>query len=150
MLDHSDQDCELARWIYSLPCRVRLPSKLDEAFEKTGPVPAIPGDVRSGGRLYCRGSGHRAALEYRQTLPALPREAAWHGVYTTDFSRRGCGFLHSEVLYPGERMRLILLTGLRRVIEVAWCRRIDESCYAVGSRFVAATLIPTSGAPAHA
>jgi hypothetical protein len=136
MLDGGDHQRNVAQWIYSLPCCVRVPQKLQQSFEKTGPVPSLAGDVRRGMRLYCRGSGHRAALEYRQSLPALPRPVGWHAVYTTDVSRNGCGFLHSEALYPGETLRLVLLTGIERQVEVAWCRRVDEGCYAVGSRFV--------------
>lgn len=136
MLDCGDHQRDVARWILSLPCYVRLPPKLQKDFEKTGMMPALAEDMRSGCRISCRGHGYRAALECRQSLLALPREVGWHGVYTTDFSRLGCGFLHSEQLFPGERLRLILLTGVRRTIEVARCRRIDETCFEVGARFL--------------
>jgi len=89
-----------------------------------------------------RGAGRRAALEYRQSLPTLPRNPAWFGVYMNDLSHQGCGFFHGEQLYPGERMRLVLPTGTDLPIEVTWCRRIDESCFAVGARFVACTSPP--------
>ena len=124
---------EIARWIYSLPCHVQLPQKLRDDLEKTGAGPVPGDDVRRHRRMYCRGEKHRAALGLTQSLPALPRETAWHGVYTNDFSKQGCGFLHSAVLYPGERLRLVLLTGVERTIEVAWCRRLDKNCYAVGA-----------------
>jgi hypothetical protein len=84
-----------------------------------------------------RGAGRRAALEYRQSLPALPRNPGWFGVYMNSLSRKGCGFFHGEQLYPGERMRLVLLTGTDLPIEVRWCRRIDENCFEIGARFVA-------------
>ena len=91
----------------------------------------MPGDdVRRHRRVHCRGEKHRAALELARACPALPRETAWQSVYTNDFSKQGCSFLHSAVLYPGERLRLILLTGVQRTIEVAWCRRLDKNCYA--------------------
>ena len=79
-------------------------------------------DVRRHRRVYCRGEKHRAALGLKQSLPALARLSAWQGIYTGDFSKQGCGFLHSAILYPGERLPLILLTGSQRMIEVAWCR----------------------------
>jgi hypothetical protein len=115
---------------------VQLPQKLRDDFEKTGAAVVPPDDVRRHLRIYCRGEKHRAALELRQTLPALNRPTAWLSVYTGDFSKQGCGFLHSAILYPGERLRLILLTGVQRTIEVAWCRRLDKNCYAVGTRFI--------------
>ncbi len=67
----------------------------------------------------------------------LARESAWYGVYTNDFSKQGCSFLHNSLLYPGERLRLILLTGVERMIEVEWCRRLDKNCFAIGTRFIA-------------
>ena len=99
---------------------------------------------------YCRGEKHRAALEIRQSLPALPRETAWHSVYTSDFSKQGCGFLHSAILYPGERLRMILLTGVERAIEVAWCRRLDKNCYAIGAVFVETGSTPAKEEGSHA
>jgi hypothetical protein len=144
MLDRGDQGRDLVPWIHSLPCEVVLPLKLRDRFEKTGAGPSMPGDARVSCRVSCRGKIHRAALEYAQTFPVLPRLPAWHGVLTTDLSRHGCGFLHSEPLYPGERMQLVLLTGLRRTIEIAWCRRLDERCFAVGAKFIESTASPPS------
>ena len=136
MLDVDSRQEDVARWICSLPCRVQLPQKLRDELEKSGAA-AVPGDdVRRHRRVHCRGEKRRAALEVRQSLPALSRETAWQSVYTSDFSRQGCGFLHSAVLYPGERMRLILLTGVERAIEVVWCRRLDKNCYLVGAQFI--------------
>jgi hypothetical protein len=99
-------------------------------------VPVPGDDARRHRRIFCRGEKHRAALELRQTLPALPRPTEWHAVYTSDFSKNGCGFIHSTLLYPGERLRMVLLTGAQRRVEVAWCRRLDKNCYAVGGEFV--------------
>jgi len=97
---------------------------------------AVSDDVRSTVRIHCRGKTLRAALELRQNYPAIPRETDWQAVYTVNISKKGCGFLHSQVLYPGEQFAMILWTGLRRTIEVAWCRRLDRNCFEVGSRFV--------------
>ena len=135
MLDSSGRQGEIARWIYSLPCRVQFPPRLHEELERTGAVPVPCDDARRHRRIYCRGEKHRAAIEVRQTLPLLPRETTWQSVYTSDFSRQGCGFIHSAILYPGEKVRMILLTGVERLVEVAWCRRLDKYCYAVGGGF---------------
>ena len=132
MLDSGSRQGEIAQWIYSLPCLVQFPPKLREELERTGAVPVPGDDIRRHRRIFCRGEKHRAALELRQTLPPLPRATTWHGIYTSDFSKLGCGFIHSSLLYPGEKLRMILLTGVERFVEVAWCRRIDKTCFAIG------------------
>jgi hypothetical protein len=145
MLDVGDRQKEIARWIYALPLRVQLPPALREDFERSGALAVPADDVRAHGRVLCRGERHRAALGLRQSLPALPREIAWHGVYTNDFSKLGCSLFHSETLYPGERLSLILLTGIEKSIEVAWCRRLDTNCYAIGAQFIASVPAPEAG-----
>jgi len=115
---------------------VEFPPRLRAELERTGAVPVPGDDVRRHCRIYCRGEKHRAALELRQALPALPRPTVWQSVYTSDFSKSGCGFIHSGILYPGERFRMVLLTGAQRQVEVAWCRRLDTNCYAAGGQFV--------------
>ena len=142
MLDLGARHEQIARWIFSLPCHVQLPQRLRDGLEKSAVAPVPDDDARRWRRIYCRGEKCRAALGLRPSLPALPRETSWHNVYTNDFSKQGCGFFHSAVLYPGERLYLVLLTGVRRLIEVAWCRRLGENCYAVGAKFVDAEPAP--------
>jgi hypothetical protein len=134
MLDRNTPDQAVTDWIGSLTCDVQFPEKMRANFERTGPAPTIPDDVRSTVRIHCCGN-NRAALELRQTLPAIPRENAWNSIYMTNVSKNGCGFIHSQILYPSERFSVILLTGIKRFVEVVWCRRIDTYCYSVGSRF---------------
>ena len=136
MFDCGHEASDLAAWIDSLSCSVRLPLRLQKDFEKTGVTAPFYGDVRSVQRMTWRGAGRRAALEYRQSLPTLPRNPAWFGVYMNDLSHQGCGFFHGEQLYPGERMRLVLPTGTDLPIEVRWCHRVDENCFEIGARFV--------------
>jgi len=104
-------------------------------LEKSGAAPTVVDEARSVVRFYCRSKDNRAALEPCHNLPAFPRKSEWHAVYLTNISKKGCGFLHSQVLYPGEQFRLTLLTGIDPMIEVVWCRRIDKNCFEVGSRF---------------
>ena len=134
MLDRHTPDQAVADWIVSLPCDIQLPAKLKASFDRTGPAPTIPDDVRSSVRIHCCGN-NRAAIELRQTLPAFSRETGWNSIYVTNVSKSGCGFIHSQILYPSERFTVILLTGLQRLAEVVWCRRIDTYCFSVGSRF---------------
>jgi hypothetical protein len=75
-------------------------------------------------------------LEHRQTFPSLPRDHAWFAVYLTDVGRGGVGLLHGEPLYPKERLRVVLLDGSLRRIEVVRCERVVERCFSIGARFV--------------
>jgi hypothetical protein len=122
------------RWIKSLDSQVALPAEI--ANEKIARSLTMPDDRRRFARLLCRGAHHRAALKYAATFPALPRAVGWYGVYTLDISRGGCGFLHSEPLFPGERMEILLLGGARHWIEITRCERWQERCFVVGAQFV--------------
>ncbi len=135
MLDSNSHEQDVSEWIFSLPCSIVLPAKLREKFDKSGPAATIVDDSRSGMRIHCRGNNNRAALEIRQNYPAIPRPHQWHAVYLSNVSTKGCGLFHGQVLYPGEVFNLVLLTGIRRTVEVAWCRRLDKHCYEVGARF---------------
>ena len=87
----------------------------------------------------------KRALPGSPCLPALPRKKGWHGVHLVDLSRGGCSFLHHEPLYPGERMRMILMTGLRPGMEVVWCRRLQGDCFFIGAQFIVAAGEPAQG-----
>ncbi len=135
MLDSNSHEQDLSEWIFSLPCSIVLPAKLREKFDKSGPAATIVDDSRSGMRIHCRGNNNRAALEIRQNYPAIRRPLQWQAVYLANISKKGCGLLHSHVLYPGELFTLVLLTGIRRTVEITWCRRLDKHCYEVAHRF---------------
>jgi len=109
---------------------------LEAAFEQQGPTPAFPGCKRRFRRFRCRGKNNRIALEHQQSLPSLPREHAWFAVFLTDIGRGGVGLLHGESLYPKERLRVVLLDGSLRQIEIVHCARMDAHCYSIGARFV--------------
>ncbi len=136
MLDVSTEKRSLSGVIFQLPCHVQLPAELAEDFERTGPAPSRPDDLRSSPRFYCQGKSHVGAIEYRQSLPAIARTSAWHRVYTVDISRGGIGLLHSEQLFPGEQVRLLLANNKSFTIEIVWCRRLGEKCYRLGAQFV--------------
>jgi hypothetical protein len=120
---------ELAR----LPCQVNLPVPVEEFLEKVGRTPRDWDEQRRFSRFYNRGF---ALLAYEQTFPTLPRPAARFAVYTRDVSREGMGLLHSEQLFPRERMAIVMHDGVPRAFEVVWCRRVQERCYEIGARFV--------------
>lgn len=115
---------------------MKVPATWRESFERQGPETPWPENDRRFARVHCRSQGNVVALESRQSLPGLPRAAGWYAVYLADFSRGGVGLVHGEQLFPCERMRLALPTGLVQWIEVARCQRVDERCYVIGATFL--------------
>ena len=115
-----------------LRCELELPSAWSDYFDRRGSMSMALEERRRFPRNYLRGV---AALEYRQSLAALPRSEAWHAVYTKDVCRGGIAFLHSEPLYPMEQMNLALPDGKWLIIEVVRCRRIQHRCFEIGAIF---------------
>ena len=133
MLSRDNATDVVAKLINSFPCRVELPPKLKEEFERTGHILADNDNRRRFPRFYCRGERKRAGLQYHSTLPALHRDPGWHNAYLTNISRGGVGFLHSEPLYPREQMQLLLPTGKLLNIEIIYCRRLHQRCFELGA-----------------
>lgn len=143
MLDLRDQEEALIEIVGPMRCDVRLPADWSEAPSQTGPLPGRYSDRRRYPRYHFRCC---AALRYRQTLPTLPRAESWYKVFSSDISRGGVSFLHSEPLFPRERMFLVLPQERVRTIEVVSCIRLQERCFRVGARFVE---LYTEGSPAE-
>ena len=74
MLEHDDRKHTAAELIGSFPCLVELPDDLRNNFEKHGVMPFNENDRRRYPRVLCRSKRNRAGLEYRTTIPQLPRE----------------------------------------------------------------------------
>jgi len=136
MLDHvSEEQRTLSDSIAKLPCAIEFPASAGEALEKRTTLTG--GDEqRRHPRFPVPAERRMAALQYRQTLPALPRDRQLCTVYTLDRARGGTSFLHAEPLYPGERMELMFVDGQRRTVDVVRCRRWGRRCFEVGTRFV--------------
>lgn len=120
---------DAARMIEQLGSRVAMPA---DFFDKSGAQATRWEDLRQFPRFYFRS---QAALEIQPTLPALPRTELAERVYVKDISRAAVAILHSEQLYPGERLRLTLTDGVRRIATVTRCRRVQTDCYEVVARF---------------
>ena len=99
-------------------------------------TPSMPNDHRRFPRVRCRSKRHRAALKRLPTFAALASSQQWSAVYVADFSKTGVQVLHAEQLFPGERLRLLLLTGNLLDLEVVRCRRMGDACFAVGTQIV--------------
>ena len=144
MLELKDESgrLRLADAITKLPCEIELPESLSNFFEISGLSQSSAGDKRLSARWKNRTV---AGLLYRTTFPVLPRSEEWHPIYLKDLSRTGAGFVHSEQLYPLERMRILLIderssrllrNNCLRTVEVVRCRRVQDKCFEVGVRFV--------------
>lgn len=136
MLDCSTERVPNVTEIKRLRCLVALPAAWQQDFELEGPTPPMPGCKRRYPRIRCRGKEKIIGLEHRQSLPGLPRAHGWFAVYLTDIARGGIGFIHGEALYPKERLRVVLINGMVKEIEIVRCERIDSRCYNIGARFI--------------
>lgn len=113
------------------PSQVQVPEDLRDVFEKRGPVATSYDERRRFGRFHF---GTRAVLEFSAAEKLVPREDARHRIYTRDLSRGGAAFLHSEQLFPGEKVVLWLQAGRMRAV-VMHCLRKGPHCYLVGVSF---------------
>src|SRR5206468_9676425 len=75
---------------------------------------------------------------------------------TRDLSRGGLSIIHTEQLFPGQKLEVILNAESPRLVEVVWCRRWSHNRYAVGCRFLGLTAeetvadLPATSGPAPA
>jgi hypothetical protein len=132
MLDF-DYTERLNSLIQSMNWQIRLPPIWSNYFEETGESVPLPKDQRQNRRMKVRSLG---LMVYEKPLPSVPREPCPVGVYSKDFSRKGCGFLSPVPVYPEETVLLILPTFWLRLV-ICRCRRVGASCYEVGGELLA-------------
>lgn len=101
-------------------------------FAKSGPLPTAWDEARRYPRFYYRARVQAVVYPFRGA-PQPPVECS---LLTRDLSRGGINLIHTDQLYPGQRIDLTLLDGVRRIVEVCWCRRLAHRCYSVGCKFV--------------
>lgn len=144
MLELQDESgrLRLADAITELQCKIELPESWSDFFEVSGMTGSSPFDRRRAARWNNRVV---AGLLYRTTFSVLPRGEGWHSIYIKDLSHSGAAFIHCEQLYPLERMRILMIddrssrllqNNCLRTAEVVWCRRVQDKCFEVGSRFI--------------
>ena len=144
MLELKDESgrLRLADAIAKLQCEIELPESWDDFFEISGLACSSTFDKRRAARWKNRAL---AGLLYRTTFPVLPRGEGWHPIYIKDLSRSGAAFVHSEQLFPLERMRILVIDDRSsrllqnhclRTMEIVWCKRVQDKCFEVGSRFI--------------
>jgi hypothetical protein len=113
-----------------------------EFFNKSGPLPTAFDEDRRYPRFY-----YRARLQAAIYPPGGANQPpAQCSVLTRDLSRGGMNLIHSEQVFPGQRIEIVLTDGSPRSVEVMWCRRIAHRCYSIGCRFIKSSASDTSAA----
>ena len=84
-------------------------------------------DRRRFPRFLCRGVRSRVGLQFQPSFPGLKRDDTWRGALLCDVSRGGLQLLHSDLMFPQERLRVMIasisdIKGL--LVEVRHCRRV--------------------------
>ena len=104
----------------------------DDFFSKSGPLPTAFDEDRRHPRFY-----YRARLDAAiHPLGASGQPPLACSLLARDLSRGGMNLVHSEQVYPGQRIDLVLTDGTSRAVEVMWCRRMAHRCYSIGCRFI--------------
>lgn len=123
---------QLERLVQEVSWDIQLPPALERFFQETGPRNAIKDDQRRAARLIVR---TKCLLIPDLPLPAFPRDENPIGIYTSDISRHGVGFLASIPFLPEEEVRLILPTFWLKGV-IARSMRLGPHCYQIGARLI--------------
>jgi hypothetical protein len=125
MLDLSHETALSEQLWNTLESRTVLPESLQGYLQKQG------GDVVLAG---CQRRYIRTPL--RKTAIALVGDQR-HACFAKDLSRMGIGFYAPINLLPRQLLQLWLPNGKVVPLRVTRCRRIDVSCYEIGTIFAA-------------
>ena len=105
-----------------------------EFFELTGPLPTAWDEQRRFPRFYYRSC---AEIDIYPLRGERDPDAPTYFVLTRDLSRGGLSLIHTEQLFPTQRLDIILNGEAVRRLEVVWCRRWTHDRYVIGCRFIA-------------
>jgi len=120
---------------------VESDNEFREFFNLSGPMPTAWDDHRRHPRFYFRSCAEAYIHPLRGQLdPTAPPCF----LLTSDLSRSGVSLVHTEQLFPGQRLDLILNGESPRRTEVMWCRKWDSERFAIGCRFVS---VPSEDGP---
>ena len=132
MLDLHGETQSFVETIASLQCDVNLPDSWQDFFAESGVLTSMPGERRRFPRFCLRTV---AAMRCKKHLSTPPRPDQWVKVFAKDVSRAGFSFVHSEQLFPGERLELVVDTSHHYMGEVRRCRKVGPKCYVIGAQF---------------
>jgi hypothetical protein len=124
MLDLTDEQTVTDAAWDALELTARIPEKMPDFFERTGPTPTRLGCRRAYRRFYLRG---KAILRCDDKLL---------GVYTVDASRKGIRFLSPIQLLPKLHVWLQLPNVQEFEAEIIRCCRLEERAYDCGAVFI--------------
>ncbi len=124
-IDYTDQFNEL---VESVPWTIDLPDTWENFFSERGECQAYAGDGRKHRRMKARSYG---IMWIQEPFHAIKRPTAAIGMYTKDFSQRGCGMISPIEIYPGEVLRIVLPT-FWLTLRVMRCCRVQSQCFEVG------------------
>lgn len=119
----------LSKLLETCECDLAVPSEWLDHPTRRGVIQPIPDDRRRYIRHYFN---CQSVLEYDETFSSIPREHTIAQVMTRDISRSGIAFLHSEQLFPGERVSLWLPIGKRSYV-VERCIEHNDRCFEIGA-----------------
>jgi len=105
-----------------------------EFFELSGPLPTAWNENRRYPRFYFRTCAEAVIYPLHGKQESTPAPCF---LLTRDLSRGGVGLIHSQQLFPGQRLDVVLNGESPRPVEVVWCRRWTHGRYVVGCRFIA-------------
>lgn len=106
-----------------------------EFFSKAGPIPSNWDDARRFPRFNYRARVQGTVHPLAGSKDQEPTECI---LLTRDVSRGGMNLLHTDQLFPQQRIDVMLKDGSLRPVEVVWCRRLAHRCYSLGCRFIKA------------
>lgn len=125
MLEEDDSRKLIEALWEQLGCAVDLAEDDAVYFAAQGFLPAAYTDKRRFRRIHFR---DRAVLEH---------DNAHYAVYTKDICRSGVAFLHAHQLFPGDRVRLFLASGLVLSLVIRRSIQIRDQCFECGGELVA-------------
>jgi len=103
-----------------------------------GPLPAGSDEARRFERYRYRSRVEATIHSLGDDPKAPPVRCA---MLSRDLSRGGINLLHSEQLFPSQKIEIVL-SGATRWVEVMWCRRLANRCFSAGCRFVTKDGLP--------
>jgi hypothetical protein len=119
----------LTKLLEACECDLAVPSEWQDSLGRRG---IISTHLREQRRFVRHRWSDCAVLEYNETFSSIPRAHTTAQVVTRDISQCGIAFLHSDQLFPGERISLWLAAGKRSFV-VQRCVQHNENCFEIGA-----------------
>ncbi len=123
--DYTNQFNEL---VESVDWTIELPETWENFFSERGECNTYSGYGRKNRRIKARSYG---LMWFDKAWKLVNRPTQVVGIYTKDFSTRGCGFVLPMQVYPNEVLRIMLPTFWLSLC-VARCYRLNEHCFEAG------------------